>query len=564
MKIKKKIQKSICEDIIQPSSQIGRVWQVIFTILLICCAGFLVYTTGGLKYVYSHSMYIPIILAGFFFNIPGGILVGIIGGLLLGPWMPMDVETGEMQTVVNWAYRMGVFTIIGGIQGFIFSIVKRQVKEMQQQALFNRYTGLPNRSRLIIDLDRLKNEEKPDTRYGVFVILVDNHSKITRILEMEEMNKLNRMVSDRLKSILGESAVLYQILPYLLCIKMQVEGSDKLCESIASSIHNALLEPLEINHVPVFINISIGIAVDSLKEISPQFFLQNATVAAQIASEKELRYWIYKKEEFENARNSQALLGDVLYGIEKHEFSLNYQPIIKLSDGKIKGVEALLRWNHGELGMIPPMSFLPALEQTSLLYSIHDWELHEAVEQLAAWNFYKGYLGINLSTRLLLDHTWIGRFESLLSAFNLNAKRIIFEITETAIMKDVERSKEALHRLKNIGSSIALDDFGTGYSSLEYIQILPIDYMKIDQRFIANVHKESKKQQIVQTAISLAKSIEVATVAEGIETRADYDWLRKAGCKYGQGYWMGKPMPGGELEKWVKREEKKYRLEKNQ
>ncbi|MGV8025479.1 MAG: putative bifunctional diguanylate cyclase/phosphodiesterase [Anaerolineaceae bacterium] len=563
MKMRKKLQRSIFENIIQTPMQIGRVWQVIFIIVSICAAGLFVYATGGSKYVYSHSMYIPIILAGYFFNVPGGILVGIIAGLVLGPWMPLNVTTGEMQTTVNWVYRMGAFVMVGMIQGSIFSLVKKQVEELQRQALFNRYTGIPNRAHLFIDLDRLKADDTLDSQYGIFVIQVDNHSKITRILQMEEMNSLNMMVSQRLKSILGESAVLYQILPYLLCVVMKINNGEEFYQSIAGSIYNEMQAPFEINHVPVFINISIGIAVDKLQQISPTFFLQKGVVAAQIASEKEMKYWVYKQEEFNNARDSQVLLGDIPRGIERHEFNLHYQPIIKLKDGKINGVEALLRWNHGGLGMIPPMSFLPTLEHTSLAYSIHDWEMHEAIEQLTKWDGYKGFLAINLSTRLLLDHNWIQEFENLLETYKVKAGRIVFEITETAIMTNVEKSREALLRLKKIGSMIALDDFGTGYSSLEYIQILPIDQMKIDQRFIKHVHNQLKNQKIVGTAISLAKSIEVETIAEGIESQADYDWLLQAGCKYGQGYLMGKPMPGNALEKWISRREKKLDPKRN-
>ena len=137
----------------------------------------------------------------------------------------------------------------------------------------------------------------------------------------------------------------------------------------------------------------------------------------------------------------------------------------------------------------------------------------------------------------------------------VDPSRIVFEITETAIMKDVDKSNTALSRLKAMGSMVALDDFGTGYSSLEYIQMLPIDYMKIDQRFITNVSNQPKNQKITKTAISLAKSIGVETVAEGIEKQADYDWLVSENCRYGQGFLIGKPMPGEKLAKWIKNRE---------
>ncbi|NMC47256.1 MAG: GGDEF domain-containing protein [Chloroflexi bacterium] len=549
---KKEDRLSLREDLFYTPVHIGVVWQILLILMLMIGSGLFVYATGGIKYVYSHTMYLSIILAAFFFNVPGGIVVGILAGLVLGPYMPLNVQTGEMQTTVNWLYRMGIFVIVGMTLGSMFSLVKKQVQEIQRLALFDRNTGLPNRSHLYLDLDRMAKEIETDTQYAIFVIQVDNHSRITRVLRLDEMNDLNTNVSARLKKVLGESESVYQLFPYLMCIVLQAEKGEEFCRSLADSIYQELQTPFEINGIPVFINVSIGIAVDNVKQLSPTFFLQKGSVAAQIASEREMKYWVYKEEEFDTARDSQVLLGDVQGGIEKHEFNLHYQPVINLSNGELKSVEALLRWNHHGQEMIPPMRFLPTLEHTSLLYSIHDWELEEAIEQLAGWDCYKGSLAINLSTRLLLDHSWIQKYEKLLQAFNIDPKRIVFEITETVIMKDVEKSSQALRRLKNMGSMIALDDFGTGYSSLEYIQMLPIDYMKIDQRFVKDVHSQPKNQKIVRTAISLAKSIEVETVAEGIESQEDYDWLAQAGCKYGQGYFMSKPMSAEDFLEWIK------------
>ncbi|NMB62624.1 MAG: GGDEF domain-containing protein [Chloroflexi bacterium] len=549
---KKEDRLSLREDLFYAPIHIGVVWQILLILVLMVGSGLFVHTTGGIKYVYSHTMYLSIILAAFFFNVPGGIIVGILAGLVLGPYMPLNIQTGEMQTTVNWLYRMGIFVIVGMTLGSMFSLAKKQVQEIQRMALFDRNTGLPNRSHLYLDLDRMIKEIEADVQYAIFVIQVDNHSRITRVLRLEEMNDLNTNVSARLKKALGESESVYQLFPYLMCIVLRAEKGEEFCRAVADSIHQELQTPFEVNGIPVFINVSIGIAIDNVKHISPTFFLQKGSVAAQIASEKELKYWIYKEEEFDTARDNQVLLGDVQGGIERREFNLHYQPVLNLADGTLKSVEALLRWNHHGQEMIPPMRFLPTLEHTSLLYSIHDWELEEAIKQLAEWDCYKGSLAINLSTRLLLDHSWIQKYEELLKIYHIDPKRIVFEITETVIMKDVERSSEALRRLKDIGSLIALDDFGTGYSSLEYIQMLPIDYMKIDQRFVKDVHSQPKNQKIVRTAISLAKSIEVETVAEGIESQEDYDWLVRAGCKYGQGYFMGKPMSAEDFLEWIK------------
>ena len=552
MKVRYTDRDQKINDLLSSPKHIARGWQIILIASTIIGSGFFVYATGGIKYVYSHTMYIAIILASYFFNVPGGIIVGVIAGLVLGPFMPLNVETGEMQTTINWLYRMGIFTIVGIIQGHIFSLVKKQVEELRRLALFNRHTNLPNREHLIVDLDEIIKHCDPNTRYALFVIFLDNHAKITRILETDEIDRLNMKVAERLLRVTDGNQKVYQILPYSLCILYKVdEDEEECCQRVADAIYDELKIPFEINRVPVFINISTGIAIDKVSQICPTYLVQKATVAAQIASEKEIKAWKYHLEEFDSARTSQVLLGDVLWGLEQHEFSLHYQPIVHLKDREIKSVEALLRWKHHEYGMIPPLEFLPNLEHTSLLYSVHDWEMEAALHQLTLWNDFNGTLTINLSTRLLLDDSWIDKFKNLLDRYGINATRIVFEITETAIMKDIENSREALNQLKEMGSLIAMDDFGTGYSSLGYVQILPVDHLKIDRRFITDVHSSIKNQKIVRMALSLAKSIEVETVAEGIESQIDYDWLLHAGCTYGQGFLMGKPMPGSELMNWI-------------
>lgn len=551
MKIRYSDQK--IKNLVSSPTQMAKGWQIVIIAVIIIGSGFFVYATGGIKYVYSHTMYIAIMLAAYFFNVPGGIVVGLIAGLVLGPLMPLNVVTGEMQTTINWMYRMGIFTVVGIIQGYIFSLVKKQVEELRHLALFNRHTNLPNRTHLLIDLDEIIKNNDPDIRYALFVIFLDNHAKITRILETDEIDRLNIKVAERLLQATAGRQKVYQILPYSLCILCKIDENDKqCCQRIADAIYDALKTPFEINRVPVFINICTGIAIDKVSQISPTYFVQKATVAAQIASEKEIKAWEYHLEEFDSARTSQVLLGDVLWGLDQHEFSLHYQPIVRLKDREIKSVEALLRWKHHEFGMIPPLEFLPNLEHTSLLYSIHDWEMETALKQLTQWDDFNGTLTINLSTRLLLDDSWINKFENLLDTYKIDAGRIVFEITETAIMKDIENSRVAINQLKRMGSLIAMDDFGTGYSSLGYVQILPVDHLKIDRRFITDVHSSTKNQKIVRMALSLAKSIEVETVAEGIESQVDYDWLLKEGCTYGQGFLMGKPMPGCVLINWIK------------
>jgi EAL domain-containing protein (putative c-di-GMP-specific phosphodiesterase class I) len=236
--------------------------------------------------------------------------------------------------------------------------------------------------------------------------------------------------------------------------------------------------------------------------------------------------------------------------IENDEFMLYYQPQIDLTTGSMVGVEALIRWNHPEKGFIPPAKFIPYSEQTGYIIPISEWVLKKAITQKKEWES-KGYpnikMAVNLSGYIFTEDSAFDNICNILSCMNIRPGEIEVEVTETAVMMELDKAQNSLNKLKQMGISIAMDDFGTGYSSLNYLQILPFDILKIDRGFIKNL-TDKKQICIYETVVELAHAIGLIVVAEGIETLEQKDFLIKNSCDIGQGYYFSKPVTAFEIE----------------
>jgi EAL domain-containing protein (putative c-di-GMP-specific phosphodiesterase class I) len=245
---------------------------------------------------------------------------------------------------------------------------------------------------------------------------------------------------------------------------------------------------------------------------------------------------------------------DLERAIEHDELILHYQPIFALETGDVAGVEALVRWRHAERGMIPPNEFIPLAEETGLIVPIGQWVLEEACRQAKAWQVHVAgdhhfTVSVNLSARQLQDPGLARHVSETLEASGLQPNTIVLELTESATMADIETTLTRLHGLKALGVKLAIDDFGTGYSSLSYLLRLHFDIMKIDRSFVLGALASGDAETLVRTIISLAQSLRLNTVAEGIELTEQLELLRGLGCELGQGYLLSKPVDADEIER---------------
>jgi EAL domain-containing protein (putative c-di-GMP-specific phosphodiesterase class I) len=251
-----------------------------------------------------------------------------------------------------------------------------------------------------------------------------------------------------------------------------------------------------------------------------------------------------------SAMDRVELEQDLRQALKRNEFVLFYQPKLCVASNSICGAEALIRWNHPRLGLVPPDRFIPLAEETSLIINIGEWALRNACMQLVAWQkegLKPRIISVNLSAIQLESDTFMESVERILDETGVQTKQIEFELTESVVLRNPEHSIVLLHRLQQLGIRLALDDFGTGYSSLSYLMRLPVDTLKIDRSFVEGLPEGANESQIVRMIIALAKSVHIEVVAEGVETTAQRDFLIDLGCEFLQGYLFAKPLPADEF-----------------
>jgi EAL domain-containing protein (putative c-di-GMP-specific phosphodiesterase class I) len=291
--------------------------------------------------------------------------------------------------------------------------------------------------------------------------------------------------------------------------------------------------------------------------LNPEELRMFESMGAMIASELELRrhrrnFIRLGKRFFPAAEESAGPIvwpsvADLRSALEQRQFVLHYQPEVDLATGRIVGVEALIRWNHPQRGIIPPMDFIPVAEETGLILPIGDWGLAEACNQIHAWSNAEPELlslrvCVNLSARQFSREGLADHVEALLLQYGISGQQLGLEMTESSLIPKATTALEVLTSLRKLSVSLLLDDFGTGYSSLSYLHSFPFDVLKIDRSFVARMTHGDQSLQIVRTVIELARALGMSAVAEGIETHEQFKLLQQMGCRYGQGYLIARPM----------------------
>ncbi len=316
--------------------------------------------------------------------------------------------------------------------------------------------------------------------------------------------------------------------------------------SVAERCINALKEPFVIDEQSLRVTVSIGINVALDSAADSETMLSNADVAMYRAKARGGNCLVmYTAQMSEGARNRLSMENSLFHAIERDELLLHYQPLISARTGRLAGVEALIRWKHPEYGLVSPAEFIPIAEETGLIGAIGEWVLRTACTQMDSW-YRRGLpriaISVNVSSRQFRQDTLANTIKAVLDETGFDPKLLELELTESLLMDDIERSRTILAELKSLGVSVALDDFGTGYSSLSYLKGFQLDTLKIDRAFTAELMTSETNASIVRATIGLAKGLRLRTVAEGVETRAQADFLAKQGCDVLQGFLFARPM----------------------
>jgi diguanylate cyclase (GGDEF)-like protein len=426
-------------------------------------------------------------------------------------------------------------------------MVEEKTGQLRHQALHDALTGLPNRA-LIMDRaeQMLVHARRRGVEASAMFMDLDGFKGVNDTFGHPVGDELLRRVAGRIGEVLRESDTIGRLGGDEFVVL--VEGG---ANQIAERILDVLREPFDLGTgAPISITTSIGIATGDRE--AAKDLLRDADIALYEAKGAgRNRYAEFRHEMHIAAHDRLALENDLRGAIARHELFLVYQPILDLETGQIIAAEALLRWQHATRGLVPPSEFIALAEDSGLIVGIGAWVLETACEQAALWaaSGTPVPISVNVSARQLDDPGLLRTVDHALRRSGLAGDRLILEITETALMRDPEDAADTLRALKTYGIMVAIDDFGTGYSSLAYLQQLPVDALKIDRTFIAASARSHDSDPLIQTLVQLGRSLELRTVAEGIEDEAQLAHLRELGCDNGQGYLFAPPLEVAALER---------------
>ena len=426
---------------------------------------------------------------------------------------------------------------------------KRAEHRLLHDAFHDTLTGLPNRA---LFTDRLKLALARAKRLGAqqFAVLfldLDRFKVINDSLGHMVGDQLLVGIARRLEACLrpGDTVARLGGDEFTILLEDIADGREAI--EVAKRVEVELSLPFNLSGHEVFTTASIGIAPSSTGYERPEDMLRDADTAMYRAkSQGKSRHVVFDKAMHAHALNLLHLETDLRRAIERREFAVHYQPIVCLSTGAVRGFEALLRWQHPQHGLVPPLDFIPVAEETGLILPIGEWALGEACRQMRAWQEEfpsepARFISVNLSGRQFANPDLIEQIRHALSATGLAPECLKLEITESVVMENIETTIEMLRQLRDFGVESAIDDFGTGYSSLSYLHRFPSSILKIDRSFVGRMTENNENTEIVRTIVMLARNLGMKVVAEGVETEGQLAHLRALGCDYAQGYLFSRP-----------------------
>ncbi len=432
--------------------------------------------------------------------------------------------------------------------------LEKQKSAFEYQSLHDPLTGLPNRQFFMEHLGKaLQRRRHGEQGLAVCFIDLDHFKDINDVFGHDRGDQLLRLMANRLKACIRESDILARLGGDEFTLMVEGVEHPRDLEQMANKLLNCIRKPVELHGITHHVTASIGISLTATDGEQAEDLLKFADTAMYRAKEKgKNRFEFYTVELTERARLRLKLENDLRLAMQEQQFVVHYQPLIDLCSGKISGVEALVRWQHPEAGLLGPGAFIDAAERTDLIVGLDCWVYQEAVRQLQQWKA-RGLVeagftqALNVSPVHLEQDGFVDFFSTLLAEHEIEPREIELEITETQLLRNIENTREKLTRLKAMGIRLAIDDFGTGYSSFTYLKKLSFDTLKIDRSFIQDIPDATDDASIVQGMLAMARALGMRVVAEGVETPAQLEFLKGAECLNAQGYLFARPMAAPEM-----------------
>ena len=432
---------------------------------------------------------------------------------------------------------------------------------LRRMAQYDFLTGLPNRQKLQEQLDKiLIDAGRRQRRVAVLCVGLDDFKSVNEQFTYQAGDQLLLALADRLRAHSGRLGALARLGgDQFALVQADIDQPYEAAE-LAQSILDDLEAEFALDHEQIRLRATIGITLFPEDGDSTEKLLQKAEQTMTLAkSRSRNRYQFYIASVDSEMRRRRELEKDLRDALSRDQFHLVYQPQISYREHRVVGVEALIRWQHPEHGLVPPDLFIPLAEQNGTIIAIGEWVLDQACRQLREWHdqgFTELRMAVNLST-VQLHHTELPRVvNNLMQIYRLPPRSLELEVTETGLMEDISTAAQHLLSLRRSGALIAIDDFGTGYSSLSYLKSLPLDKIKIDKSFVQDLLDDDDDATIVRAIIQLGKSLGMQVIAEGVETAEQEAYIISEGCHEGQGYHYSRPLPARELAAFLKQSER--------
>jgi diguanylate cyclase (GGDEF)-like protein len=548
-------------------------WRIIFnvaqyTLAIGAAAGVLelaAYAPGPPGHAFAAGDLPEIVIAGAAFFIVNYLVVGVAVALYarvrVGEYLRSEFGFSALTGAVLLALGPIVLAAIQYAPDlfpfFLFPLAaiyrgSRAAAQREHDATHDGLTGLPNRRAFRESAERsLQHEE--DCRASVILLNLNRFREINDTLGHYHGDRLLRMVGERLAAALPEEAVLARFSGDEFGVFAPGVYGDAEVEAAVSPLLDAFERPFELDAITLEVDATVGVARHPRDATAISQLVQYADVAMYHAKQNHLPYAAYSRSVDHHSSARLALAGDLRRALDADDqIVLDYQPKLDIQAGRVTGVEALARWKHPALGLIPPASFIPVAERTGLIKVLTLRVLDVALGQQRRW-LEQGIeldVAVNISARSLLDPDFPGQVAAALERHAPAPATVTLEITESMIMSDPALAHRTLVALSELGLRLSIDDFGTGYSSLSYLNELPVDEVKIDRSFVTGLRPGSNGELIVRTVVDLARNLGLSVVAEGVEAAGELEHLEALGCRTAQGYFISPPVDADGLAAW--------------
>jgi len=481
------------------------------------------------------------------------------------PWQG-ELQNRKKNGEIFWeySYYAPVIDDTGVIRHYLavkedITLRKQQEEQILHQAHFDTLTDLPNRFLSLDRLSQLLNEaQRDDELVAILFLDLDDFKKINDTLGHETGDKLLIEAAERLRNVVRSGDTVGRLGgdEFIVLLGGLTDGVD--AHLVAENLLNRFKDAFRIDGRELMLTVSIGIAFFPGDGDNASELLRNADSAMYHSKELGRNTYSYFTEAMNRDVSRRLALEEQIHGaLDRGEFSIVYQPQIKITSGKIMGAEALLRWFNPALGNVSPVEFIPIAEQTGLIVPLGQFVLTEALNMTAYWQkeHAPGFrMAVNLSPRQFRDPDLVKFIEEVIRQSGVTSESLELEITEGLLMNAHAYISDALTALNNLGVSIAMDDFGTGYSSLSYLRSYPFDVLKIDKSFIRDITADPAARELINATVAMAHGLNLKVIAEGVETEEQFNYLKDLGCEYAQGYLFSKPVSIDEITGMLKME----------